>query len=69
MFGLIRIPPIFGLIRIGNRLVGIVGVYVIIRLSDRVQVARKLEHFVGSLPLNWPKVRPFCLHACIFIAM
>ena len=45
-----HIRLVFHYIRIENRLVGIVEVYTIIHLPDRVQIATKLEHFVGSPP-------------------
>ena len=42
----------FHRVRTGNRLVGIIGAYTIIRLPDRVPLATKLEHFVGKPPSN-----------------
>ena len=36
---------------IGNRLLAYTGIIPEIKLPDRVQLATKLEHFVGSLPL------------------
>ena len=37
---------------IGNRLLSYTGIMPEIKLPDRVQLATKLEHFVGSLPLK-----------------
>ena len=37
---------------IGNQLLGYTGIIPEINLPDRVQLATKLEHFVGSLPLK-----------------